>query len=410
MSKFKNMTFAQLREKRLEINEALGDIYVDAANRELTDEEKMKEMNFNRELKQIDEQMVFISRTEQNEKAEREFAIANKHEQFRELLKDFRKGKETREILLKKPDSGNQTSNIEVSGAIALDIKELMPTLVEGLGLPVGLNIVTGVEGNEVWPVSINDIDMEEVGEVAELNDQVLDFANIKASANRVGATVPISNAAIDNAAFDVFAFVQVKMDKAQRIYLAKKIFSQAAFTGNKGPFSGLTATDITLDATAYENILQAVATFTDKGFDPGKVCLVMGATTEAKLKATPKIDGAAAGFVIENGKCAGYDYVVSHYINTTLSGSTLVATDDKYIGIGFWEYFAVQQHGVVRMTVDATSQAVAKKNITAVTFNTFWSTTDLSTHINGGTPTGSPATYPTQAFALYKVVESESV
>jgi hypothetical protein len=63
-------------------------------------------------------------------------------------------------------------------------------------------------------------------------------------------------------------------------------------------------------------------------------------------------------------------------------------------------------------MTVDATSQAVAKKNLTTVTLNTAWSMTDLSTHINGGAPvTGSDGqiTYPTQAFALYEVAEAES-
>ena len=45
----------------------------------------------------------------------------------------------------------------------------MIPTLHEGLGLPVGLGIVTGVTGNEVWPVSINDVEMEEVGEVEAL-------------------------------------------------------------------------------------------------------------------------------------------------------------------------------------------------------------------------------------------------
>ena len=70
-------------------------------------------------------------------------------------------------------------------------------------------------------------------------------------------------------------------------------------------------------------------------------------------------------------------------------------------IGIGYFEWFALQQHGTVRMTVDATSQAVAKKNLTAVTLNTAWSMTDLSTKINGANGT-------TQAFALYEVVEEE--
>jgi hypothetical protein len=103
---------------------------------------------------------------------------------------------------------------------------------------------------------------------------------------------------------------------------------------------------------------------------------------------------------------------VVTHYLNTTLSGSSLVPTAKKYIAFGYFEWFALQQHGQIRMTVDATSQAVAKKNITAVTLNTAWSMTDLSTHINGGTPVSDGHggyTYPTQAFALYEVTGGES-
>ena len=62
----------------------------------------------------------------------------------------------------------------------------MIPTLHEGLGLPVGLNVVTGVTGNEVWPVSINDVEMEEVGEVNALEDQVLNFAQITPTVRRV--------------------------------------------------------------------------------------------------------------------------------------------------------------------------------------------------------------------------------
>jgi HK97 family phage major capsid protein len=254
---------------------------------------------------------------------------------------------------------------------------------------------------------------MEEVGEVVALTDQTLDFANITPTVRRVGLTVPVSNMAIDNAAFDLMAFVQAKFTIALRIYLAKKLYSQAAWTGNKGPFSGLTkAGDIEIGANAYKNILKAVAKFSDKGFFEGDVVIIMDRETEAELKATPLIANAAGGFVVQDGKCAGYPYIVTHYLNTTLDDGALVPTAKKYIAFGYFEWFALQQHGTVRMTVDATSQAVAKKNLTAVTLNTAWSFTDLSTHINGGAPvTGSDGqiTYPTQAFALYEVAEAES-
>ena len=326
----------------------------------------------------------------------------DKNAKLRELLKD---NGQKREILLWPSGVGNK-SNITASGAINLSIHELIPTLHEGLDLPKTLKVVTGVTGNEIWPVNVDDVEMEEVGEVEALSDQVVNFANIQPVQRRVGLKVPVSNMAIDNAAFDLMAFVQTKFTLALRKYLAKKIYSQAAWDGNKGPFSGLTPKGtITIGGGAYKSILKAVAEFSDKGFYEGGVVLIMDRATEAELKATPKIEGAAGGFVIENGLCAGYPYVLTHYINTTLSGSSLVPTADKCIGIGYFEWFALQQHGDVRFVIDPIT--LADKNVTRLVLNTAWSMTDLSTHINGGTPVTDGeghTTYPTQAFALYKI------
>ena len=339
----------------------------------------------------------------------------SKGEQLREMFRECAKTGAKREILLaagtNSSGTSNTVANIDASGAIELTVHEMIPTLHEGLGLPETLRIVTGVTGNEVWPVSVSDVEMEEVGEVAQLTDQVLDFANIVPAQHRVGLKVPVSNMAIDNAAFDLLAFVQDKFTIALRKYLAKKVYSQAAWTGNKGPFSNLASSGtITIGSgTEYADILKAVADFSDKGFFEGDVTIVLDRVTEAALKATPKIAGAAGGFVVENGLCAGYPYVVTHYLNTTLNtASQLVPTSGKSIGIGYFEWFAVQQHGTVRMVVDPIT--LADRNVTRVILNTAWSLTDLSTHINGGDPQSDGEggyTYPTQAFALYSVVDA---
>ena len=336
----------------------------------------------------------------------------DKNAKLRELLKD---NGQKREIVL--TNDGSATNPVGVysnSGAINLTIHELIPTLHEGLDLPSTLRIVTGVTGNEIWPVNVDDVEMEEVGEVEALHDQVVNFTNITPVQNRIGLKVPVSNMAIDNAAFDLMSFVQTKFTLALRKYLAKKIYSQAAWAKNKGPFSGLTPKGtITIGGSAYKSILKAVAEFSDKGFYEGGVMLIMDRATEAELKATPKIEGAAGGFVIENGLCAGYPYVLTHYINTTLSGNKLVPTANKCIGIGYFEWFALQQHGDVRFVIDPITQA--DKNVTRLILNTAWSMTDLSIYINGGEPVSDGHggfTYPTQAFALYKVVggdESQS-
>lgn len=396
------MTKDELQVRNREIQDRMAEMNDKAykEKREFTEEEQREWNALTREkTMNLDQLREMATDAELAKMREAE----DKNAKLRELLKD---NGQKREILL-WPATEGSTSNITASGAINLTIHELIPTLHEGLDLPSTLRVVTGVTGNEIWPVNTDDVEMEEVGEVTALNDQVVNFANITPTQKRVGLKVPVSNMAIDNAAFDLMSFVQTKFTLALRKYLAKKIYSQAAWTGNKGPFSGLTPKGtITIGGGAYKSILKAVAEFSDKGFYEGGVVLIMDRATEAELKATPKIEGAAGGFVIENGLCAGYPYVLTHYINTTLSGTTLVPTADKCIGIGYFEWFALQQHGDVRFTIDPIT--LADKGVTRLILNTAWSMTDLSTHINGGTPVSDGHggyTYPTQAFALYKVV-----
>lgn len=400
---------ARIREIQSRMSELNDAAY--KAKREFSDEETCEWNNLSREKTILEGEL----RAQLNERELAKYVEhKSKGEQLRELFLEASKTGQKREVLLTSGTNSDATSNtignITASGAIELSIQEMLPTLNEGLGLPASLSIVTGVTGNEVWPVSVNDVEIEEVGEVAQLADQVLNFNNIQPTQRRTGLKVPVSNMAIDNAAFDLMAFVQTKFALALRKYLAKKIYSQASFTGNKGPFAGLSkAGDINLNSNAYRDILMAVAEFTDKGFFDGNVTLVMDAETEAALKATPKISGAAGGFVVENGLCCGYPYVVSHYINTTLSGTTLVPTNGRFIGIGYFDWLAVQQHGEVRMVVDPIT--LADRNVTRVILNTAWSITDLSVYINGGNPDNSttPPAYPTQAFALYKIANSTS-
>ena len=390
----------ELQVRNREIQDRLSELN-DTLMREkrenFTDEEQREWNALSRErqlnMMEIESQMTDAELAKHRE-------VVSKGEQLREYFKQVRQGKADREITL-FPNPEGATNNITASGAINLDIKELIPTLHEGMDLPKTLKIVTGVTGNEIWPVSVNDVEMEEVDETAELNDQVLNFANIVPVQRRVGLTVPVSNMAIDNAAFDLMAFVQAKFTLALKIYLAKKIYSLADWNGNKGPFSGLTkAGDIQIGADSYKNILKAVAKFSDKGFFEGDVVIIMDRETEAELKATPKIAGAAGGFVVENGLCAGYPYVVTHFLNTELdSAKKLVPTAKKYIAFGYFEWFALQQHGDVRMITDIYTGA--KKNVTQVTLNTAWSMTDLSKKING-------ANNVTQAFAIYEVAEAE--
>lgn len=359
--------------------------------RELTAEESA-ELATLKSQKEMAREAIMSSKSEQAISELRE--SDNKNAQLREFFKDKLQNRAAENIILLSKSGDNVTNTIENSGAINLQIEDLIDTTAEGLMLPEGIQMQTGVTGNELWPVSTNDVEVEEVDETAELNDQALDFTSITPAQHRAGLTVPVSFAAIDNAAFDLYSFITAKFQKAVAKYIAKKYYWPGALTGNKGPFSGMTkAGDITIGADTYKQILQAVAKIAVKGFE-GEVVLSFDKEVEAILKCTPLIAGAAAGFVIQNGLCAGYKYTTSNYVNGGQAGK-------HYFEISMPEWFVLQQHGQVRFTVDTISKA--KKNVMQLTLNTFYSFTELSNKVNGNND-GVP-----QAFALYEVVEPAS-
>ncbi len=322
----------------------------------------------------------------------------DRNKQYREYLQAVRQKREDSTTTL-APKTTPDGSSITESGAINLYIEEVIDTKENGLGRPFGQSFVTGVEGDELYPYSINDVEMEEVGEIAAINDQALDFDNIKVQSRRVALSVAVSNKAIDNAAFDLVAFVLYKIQKAWAIYFAKKNYSHANWNGNKGAFSLVTPGTITLDNTIGAQIDDKFAEIAELGFDD-EGCVIISPRMEAKLKHTYEGNGVAAHPIIEDGLLCGHPYVSTKHINYTLNGEGEYVKDtDEYIGIGLFQYLPIQQHGLVRQTVDATSAAVAKVNKTVIVFSTEISITELSEKVNGNT-SNQP-----QAFALLKVV-----
>ena len=324
----------------------------------------------------------------------------DRNKQYREYLQGVRQKREDNTTTL-LPKSTPDGASITESGAINLYIEDIIDTKENGLGRPFGQSFITGVEGDELYPYSINDVEMEEVGEIAPINDQDLKFDNIKVQSRRVSLSVAVSNKAIDNAAFDLVAFVLYKIQKAWAIYFAKKNYSHANWQGNKGAFSQVTPGTITIDNTIGAQIDEKFADFAELGFDE-EGCVVISPKMEAKLKHTFEGNGVAAHPIIENGLLAGHPYVSTKHINYKLNGDQEYVKDtDEYIGIGLFQYLPIQQHGQVRQTVDATSAQVAKQNKTVIVFSTEISITELSKLVNGN-PAGDGKP---QAFALFKVV-----
>ena len=347
--------------------------------------------------------------------------IKSKNQQLRELLKKCKDNRETFSEDLQVRDAANNsttvlkdgittgtyqnaTANLEASGAVPLTIRELIDTKVAGLELPDDLRLLTGVIGNEIWPYAIDDVEFTVAGEVEPIGEQAINFAKLNASPERVAAAIAVSNRAIDNAAFDLLGFVTYKFRKGLAKFNALHIYSHCNFSNAlKSPFAKVDVEEIALDENIGKNIAKKVAEMWDKGFE-GEPEMVMDKTIETELMFTKAIPGQCGDrTVIEDGRCVGYRYKVSPYINYALDGSTPKADGNHYIGIGHWGYLAYQQHGTVRFTVDSVSAEVSKRNSTVLVLNTEYSLSELSEKVNGNT-SNKP-----QAFKLLKVVDAIS-
>ena len=307
--------------------------------------------------------------------------------------------------ILLNPAAGNTKGNIEASGAIPMTIHELIDTKVPGLELPGDLKILTGVEGNQVWPYAIDDVEFTIAGEVEPIGEQKINFDKLNANPEHVAAALAISNNAIDNADFDLYSFAQYKMTKGLAKFKALYAYSHCQYQHNLKPvFSLCNVEEITLDENFGKNLALKIAAMWDKGFE-GDPWLTFDKTIETEMMFMRRLPGQIGDrTVIEGGKCLGHDYTISPYINYALNGEGKPAPDgNHYIGIGHWGYCAFQQHGKFRATVDATSAEVSKRNTTVLTINTNFSISELSKLVNGNT-SGKP-----QAFKLLKVVTPAS-
>lgn len=348
--------------------------------------------------------------------------MKTKSQQLRELLKNVKEKRESFSEVLQVREEGpnntttvlkngiasgtyqNATANLEASGAVPLTIHELIDTKVAGLELPDDLRLLTGVIGNEVWPYSIDDVEFTVAGEVEPIGEQAINFAKLNASPERVAAAVAVSNRAIDNAAFDLLGFITYKFQKGFAKFAALHIYSHANFSNAlKSPFASVVVEEVTLDENVGKNLAKKVAAMWDLGFE-GEPEMVMSKEVETELAFTKAIPGQVGDrTVIENGRCLGYRYKVSPYVNYALDSAGVPKPDGNlYIGIGHWGYLAYEQHGEVRFTVDAQSAEVAKRNTTVLVLNTEYSLTELSSKVNGNI-SGKP-----QAFKLIKLVEAE--
>jgi hypothetical protein len=274
------------------------------------------------------------------------------------------------------------------------------------LELPDDLKMATGVTGTQVVPYAVNDVKFTVEGEVTKVAEQALDFANIQAAPVRVAASVPVSFRAIDNAAFDIIAFITFKFQKGWAMFRALHVYAHGEYTKLQSPFAKVTPVELELNDNIGQNIALEIAKMYDKGFE-GEPEIIMDKVTEVALKFKKLIPGTTDSnrTVIEDGRCVGYKYKVSPYVDYSIASNGVATKDEgfRYIAIGHFGYLAEQQHGEFRFNIDGTSQANFDRGTVAIGMTTDYSLTELSGKVNGGD--GTP-----KAFALIKLTNAASI
>ena len=329
---------------------------------------------------------------------------------LRERIKECSQKRENATTVLANKVTGdaggdnNTYANLEAGGLIPVTIKEIIDTKVAGIELPDDLKLVMGVTGTEIIPYSTNDVVFSVEGEVTKVGEQALNFANIKALPQRIAASVPVSFRAIDNAAFDIIAFITYKFQKGWAIFRALHVYAHGEYQPVQGPFAKVEVVELTNDENLPKNLAKEAAKMYDLGFE-GDPVFIMDKVTEVDLKFKALIPGSTGErTAIEDGLCLGYKYVVSPYIDYAIASNGTATKDGqyRYIGIGHFGYLAEQQHGEFRFNIDGTSQANFDRGTVAIGMSTDYSLTELSGKVNGGN--GTP-----QAFALIKLSSDAS-
>lgn len=251
-----------------------------------------------------------------------------------------------------------------ITPIVPLTIGEVIPPLEKGLILSkVGCKIQTGMVGAWQFPVVAGGVEAELQDENVELTDKILDLSKLSPTPRRVGITIPVSNRAIDQSSGVILDIVRTQLSMALQRLLNKWMFNKEQITkASKGCFvDAYTTPAVTCkgDTPTWAEVLQVEAGVLETGIVPdGTAAWVCTASMLAKLKAAPK-DTGSGRFIVEDGMIDGYPVFVTEYVEKDM------------LGFGVFSYELVGQFGEMRMTVDSTSAAVAKKNLTYFVFNT---------------------------------------
>lgn len=379
MNKGKKFSVREYIERREEIKVRMNEI-ADLAEkenkREFTEAEKAELKHLEREMNVFDVKIASAGKTGYVEVSARELEFDN---YLREALKN--QGKQNnvlqREAML----------TTDVDAMIPLSVNDVVKPLEEGLILgQLGLPVMTGLNGDFVWPVA-GSIEAEIAGEAVELSDKKIDFSKIKPNQQRVGVSVTVSAQTIWKTNGVAYEVVKQQLPQAMARALNKAVLGTESVSHSLvGPFSALAKkTGVALTALktkeqkkaaqlinfagelpTYKELVAMKGLCLLKGVEGNYMAYVMDEYTKAMLECTP-IDEGSGRMVIENGMIAGVPVKCTNYIN---SGS------NTYVGFGCFGYLPLQGFGDMRFVIDPYTKA--KNDSVVLTLNEDWAATVL--------------------------------
>ncbi len=212
-------------------------------------------------------------------------------------------------------------------------VEMLLPQSVLGR---LGVTVLSGLNAPIAVPkMTTSSVDaFGFVDENGAAPESKAEFANVKMAPKTFAGGNPISRQSLKTVP-NIATLITDHINKAVRIKLEQLILSDKE--NARGP-AGLVkqlvdASRVTKKAAfSYKDFLKEIAALTDAGVPAQAIKFAMSGATAAELESTLK-DNGVSGYIIENGKLAGYDVVTSGVI----PADHIVLGDFSGIMIGEW-------------------------------------------------------------------------
>ncbi|EPW2052972.1 phage major capsid protein [Escherichia coli] len=212
-------------------------------------------------------------------------------------------------------------------------VEMLLPQSVLGR---LGVTVLSGLNAPIAVPkMTASSVDaFGFVDENGAAPESKAEFTNVKMAPKTFAGGNPISRQSLKTVP-NIATLITDHINKAVRIKLEQLILSDKANDrGPKGLVKQLVDANRVAKKTAfsYKDFLKEIAALTDAGVPAQSIKFAMSGATAAELESTLK-DNGVSGYIIENGKLAGYDVVTSGVI----PADHIVLGDFSGIMIGEW-------------------------------------------------------------------------